>query len=92
VSGNSFVVIAYWTCLHHFLQCEVHPGIALDQVAVEDLAILELHEHRVALRRVQEAEGQLRAPSVSHSRPDTFGNMQLTIVELLAAGTAEIAG
>ena len=49
----------YRTCLHHLLQRQVHPRVACDQVAVERLAVLKLDQHRVALRRVEEAEGQL---------------------------------
>jgi hypothetical protein len=35
--------------LHDFFEGEVHVGVALDQVAVESLAVLELDEHGVAL-------------------------------------------
>lgn len=47
----------YRTRLHHFLQRQVHPRIAHDQVAVQVLAVLELHQDGVALRRVEESEG-----------------------------------
>lgn len=50
----------YRTRLHHLLQRQVHPRIAHDQVAVQVLAVLELDEDGVALRRVKESEGQLR--------------------------------
>jgi hypothetical protein len=41
----------YRTSLNNFLQREIHPRIARNQVSVQRLAILELDEHRVALRR-----------------------------------------
>jgi hypothetical protein len=47
--------------LHHLLQREIHPRVACNQVSVEGLAVLELHQHRVALRRREQAEGELRA-------------------------------
>lgn len=51
----------YGTCLHDLLEREVHPCVAVDQVAVEGLAVLELDEHRVPLGGVEEAEGELFA-------------------------------
>jgi len=51
--------VTYRAGLHDFAQGQIHPSIALNQVAVECLAILELNQHRVALRRGQKAEGQL---------------------------------
>ena len=47
------------TGLHDLAQRQVHPRVAQHQVAVEGLAVLELDEHGVALRGVQEPEGQL---------------------------------
>lgn len=47
--------------LYDFLEYKVHPVVAVDEMAVKRLAILEFDEHRVALRRVEEAEGKLRA-------------------------------
>ena len=47
----------YWARLDHLLQRQVHPRIAVDKVAVEGLAVLQLDEHGVALGRVKEAEG-----------------------------------
>lgn len=41
--------------LHDLLQREVHPGVAVDEVAVERLPILELDQHWVADCRVQKA-------------------------------------
>ena len=49
----------YGAGLDNLLQGQVHPGVALYQVAVECLSVLQLDEHGVALRRVQKAEGQL---------------------------------
>ena len=60
-------------------------------MSIEDLAVLELHEHGVALRRVQEAEGQLRASSVSFGASWFPGICTLTIVRLRTAGFIEIA-
>lgn len=45
--------------LDHLLEGEVHPRVALDEVSVEGLAVLELDEHGVALSGVEQAEGQL---------------------------------
>lgn len=42
-----------WICLDYFFQGEVHPSVAIDQMAVERFAILELDQHRVALSRIQ---------------------------------------
>ena len=47
----------YGARLHHLLQRQVHPRVAQDQVAVQVLAVLELDEDGVALRRVEESEG-----------------------------------
>jgi hypothetical protein len=41
--------------LHHLSQGEVHPGIAVAQMAIEGFAILQFHKHRVALGSGQEA-------------------------------------
>jgi len=37
--------------LDNFFQSQVHPVIAIDEVAVESLSVLQLDEHRVALGR-----------------------------------------
>jgi hypothetical protein len=37
--------------LDDLLQSQVHPVIAIDEMAVESLAVLQLDEHRVALGR-----------------------------------------
>ena len=42
----------------HVAEADVHPVVAADKVAVVGLAILELDEHRVPLRRSQERERQ----------------------------------
>jgi hypothetical protein len=70
--GWSFA--AYRTRLDNLLQCQVHPGVALHQVAVECFAILELNQHGMALRRVQEAEGQLGSTRVSGGDNDEVGS------------------
>jgi hypothetical protein len=49
--------VPYRTRLHHLLECQVHPRVAHDQVAVQVLAVLELHQDGVALRRIEESEG-----------------------------------
>lgn len=57
--GESVKTIAFGTRLDDFLEGQVHPRVAIDQVAVERLAVLELHEHWVALRGGEEAERKL---------------------------------
>lgn len=52
--------------LDHLAQRQVHPCVAQHQVAVERLAVLELDQHGVALRRVQKPEGQLEAQARQH--------------------------
>ena len=42
--------------LNNLLQSQVHPRIAHDQVPVQVLAVLELDEDGVALRRIEESE------------------------------------
>ena len=42
----------------HVAEADIHPVVAADKVAVVGLAILELDEHRVPLRRSQERERQ----------------------------------
>jgi hypothetical protein len=49
--------VAVGTCLHDFFEGEVHVCVALDQVAVEGFAVLELDQHGVALGGCEEAEG-----------------------------------
>jgi hypothetical protein len=56
-------LVAFGTCLHDFFEGEVHVGVALDQVAVESLAVLELDEHGVALGGGEEAERELMVVS-----------------------------
>lgn len=45
--------------LDDFFEGQVHVGVAVDQVAIKSFAGFELDEHRVALRRGEEAEGEL---------------------------------
>jgi hypothetical protein len=42
--------------LHDFFEGEIHVGVALYEVAVESLAVLELNEHGVALGGGEKAE------------------------------------
>lgn len=49
-------LIAFGARLHDFFEGEVHVGVALDEVAVECFAVLELDEHGVALRGGEKAE------------------------------------
>ena len=49
--------VAVGTCLHDFFEGEVHVCVALDQVAVEGFAVLELDQHGVALGGCEETEG-----------------------------------
>ena len=51
--------MAYRTCLYDLLQRKIHPCIACNQMPIECFAILELHEHGVALRSCEETEGKL---------------------------------
>ena len=51
---QSHELVAVRTRLYHFLQREVHPCVAVDEVAVERFAVFELDEHGVALGRVEE--------------------------------------
>jgi hypothetical protein len=52
-------LIAVWTGLDDFLQGQVHPGIAVDQVSVQRLAILEFDQHRLALSSGQQPQWEL---------------------------------
>jgi hypothetical protein len=51
--------VTFRTGLDHFLECQIHPRVAVDQVAVQSLAILQLDEHRMALRCSEKAQGKL---------------------------------
>lgn len=44
---------SYGAGLDNFFQGEVHPRVAVDEVAVQGLAVLELDEHGVPLGRVE---------------------------------------
>lgn len=48
-------LVAFWTCLHDLFQRQVHPCVAVDEMAVESFAVLELDKHGVALRRIQQS-------------------------------------
>jgi hypothetical protein len=45
--------------LDDFLECEIHVCVAADQMSVQGFAVLELDEHRVALRRSEKSKGEL---------------------------------
>jgi len=51
--------LTYRTGLYNLFQRKVHPGVALDQMAVERFAVFQLNKHRVALGGIQQPEGQL---------------------------------
>ena len=51
--------VAVRTGLDDFFQSEVHPGVTVDEMAIECFAVLELDEHRMALGSIQEAERKL---------------------------------
>lgn len=57
--GQSEKLIAVWTGLDDLLQGQVHPGIAVDQVSIQRLAILEFDQHRLALSRGQQPQREL---------------------------------
>jgi hypothetical protein len=51
--------VTFRTGLDHFLECQIHPRVAVDQVAIQSLAILELDEHRMTLRCSEKTQGKL---------------------------------
>ena len=51
--------MAYRTRLNHLFQRQIHPCITRNKMSIEGFSILELYEHRVALRRIEEAEWKL---------------------------------
>lgn len=55
-TGRARVAWTYRAGLHHFLQGEVHPGIAGHEMAVQRLSILEFHEHGMPLGGSEEAQ------------------------------------
>lgn len=55
-TAGSGVAWTYWARLHHFLQGEVHPGIARYEMAVQRLSILEFHQHGMPLGGSEEAQ------------------------------------
>ena len=55
--GKPEEFIAIGTGLHDFLECKVHPGIAIDEMAVERFPILEFNQHWGALGGIEKAKG-----------------------------------
>ena len=55
--GKSKELVAIWTGLHDFLQSKIHPGIAIDEMAVECFPILQFNQHWGALGSIEQAEG-----------------------------------
>lgn len=45
--------------MNHFFQRQIHPIVTIDKMAVQRLAILQLHQHRVALCGRQKTQRQL---------------------------------
>lgn len=62
--------------MHDFFQRQVHPVVAIDQVTVERLAVLEFDEHRVALCRRQEAEWELFSVSIQSCLSRSFDGIR----------------
>jgi hypothetical protein len=86
----------YRTGLHHLLQREIHPRVARNQVSVERLAILELHQHRVALCSREQAEWELRGNKIStlyilHKRTALKDRKRRTITAAVE-GAADLRG
>ena len=46
----------YRVGLDDFLQHQVHPVVTIDQMPIERLSILQLHEHGMALCRIEQPE------------------------------------
>ena len=67
----------------HIAEADVHPVVAADKVAVVRLAVLELDEHRVPLRRSQERERQ-HHPAARRSGP--FGSVLGSAQRLFLSG------
>jgi hypothetical protein len=78
--------VAVGACLHDFFEGEVHVCVALDQVAVEGFAVLELDEHGVALGGCEEAEGELRG-FVRRLEVLRWGGMDHTMIEFAVGGS-----
>ena len=47
--GESEESIAFRAGLNNLLQNQVHPVVAIGQMSVQRFAVLEFHQHRVAL-------------------------------------------
>ena len=70
----------------HVAEADVHPVVAADKVAVVGLAILELDEHRVPLRRSQERERQHHSAARRSGPPTTAATSVRTSLRRRAAG------
>ena len=55
--GESKEFVAVWTGLHDFLEGKVHPGIAIDEMAIECFPVLEFHQHWGALGGIEKTKG-----------------------------------
>lgn len=51
-------LITFGAGLHDFLEGQVHPGVAIDQVAVESFTVFQFDQHWMALGRGEKAKGQ----------------------------------
>ena len=51
--GDFIEAISFRIGLYDFFECDVHPHVNLDEVAIESLAILELHEYSMALGGIE---------------------------------------
>lgn len=63
--GQSEELVTFGTRLDDFFQGEIHPGVAVHEMAIERFAILELHKHRMSLSSIQEPERKLAVQSIS---------------------------
>ena len=54
--GKPEEFIAFWARLDDFLECQVHPRIAINEMTIESLSIFELDKHGMALRGRQQAK------------------------------------
>lgn len=57
--------VSFRARLHDFFQSQIHVGIAIHKMSVQRLAIFELDEHRMALRRGEETEWKLESRIIS---------------------------
>ena len=63
--GQSEKLVAFGTGLDDLFQCEVHPGVAVHEMAIERFAIFELYKHGMSLSSIQEPERKLAVQSIS---------------------------